>query len=72
MTETKDWCHLPGYSLGQKLVPTLAVTVRQLRSGEADLGQQKLASGESGACMAQSGRLPCGQTKIVIYIGQSD
>ena len=53
-------------------MPTLAVTVRQLRSGEADLGQQKLASGESGACMAQSGRLPCGQTKIVSYIGQSD
>ena len=62
MTETKDWCHLPGYSLGQKWVQTLPM--RQRRTGEPDPGQQKLALGESGVCMAQLGRPPCGETKI--------
>ena len=61
MTETKDWSHLPGYSLGQKWVQTRPG--RQMRPGESDPGQQTQAWGEPGVCMAQSGRLPCGQTK---------
>ena len=62
MTETKDWSHLPGYSLGQKWVQTQPG--RQTRPDESgDPDQQTLAWGEPGVCMAQSGRLPCGQTK---------
>ena len=68
MTETKDLCHLPGYSAGQKLVQTLPMR----RTGEPDLGQQKLALGESGVCMALLGRPPCGETKILSCIGELD
>ena len=68
MTETEDSCHLPGYSLGQKVVQQ-TLPLRQLGPRVPEPDWHTLPFDESGVDMALLGRLPLGETKMLSYIG---